>query len=241
MAFKQFHLAPSTGEAVADPRSRSRALIGGDLQMRRAHGTPSKLADPDVLDPVFRAQDFEAVRAWCQRDEDRPLVVEIGFQLGEFAVAYCARRPEIAYLGFEVRKQFCEESARLLRSRGLENARLCLADARLILPDMAAGGRLDELLVFFPDPWWKPRHVKKRLFSDDFVADAHDWLRPGGRLLLKTDVEPYAALAEATLAAHGGYRVERLADPHAGLPWTLRERRCDLHGYPTWAVAGVRQ
>lgn len=241
MAFKQFHVAPLDEGAVDSARRRSKALIGGDLQMRRAHGTPSQLADPDVLDPVFRQQDFAAVRDACQAEDGRPLVVEIGFQLGEFAAAFCADRPQTRYLGFEVRKQFCEETARLLRAKAIGNARVCLADARLVLPDVAAGGRLDELFVFFPDPWWKPRHVKKRLFSEDFVADAHQWLRPGGRLLLKTDVVQYAELGEAVLRAHGGFAVERLADPHAGLPWTLRERRCDLHGYPTWAVAGIRQ
>lgn len=241
MAFKAFHVAPSDAAPSEQERQRRRSLIGGDLQARRANGSPSELADPDVLDPVFRPSDFEAVRQWCQRDDGKAVVVEIGFQLGEFAAAFCVAQPEVAYLGFEVRKHFCEETAKLLRSKGAENARICLADARPILPEVAAGGRLQEIFVFFPDPWWKPRHIKKRLFSEHFVADAHDWLRPGGRLLLKTDVEPYAALGEAVLRAHGGFAVERLADPHAGLPWTLRERRCNLHGHPTWAVAGIRQ
>ena len=67
------------------------------------------------------------------------------------------------------------------------------------------------------------------------------WLcLPGGVLLVKTDVEGYADWAEAEMRAVSGLRVTRLEDPKAGLPPTQRERRCGIHGRPTWAVEAVR-
>ena len=140
------------------------------------------------LDPVFRADDEAKLTAWCAPGP-QPLVVEIGFQMGEFAAAYCQRRPEIRYAGFEVRRKFCEEANALLEASGLTNAWLALVDAREMLPRILQPGSVSEFLVFFPDPWWKARHIKKRLLYAEFIAQMADWLAPGGRLLLKTDVE----------------------------------------------------
>lgn len=238
MAFKQFHI-DSADDRPADQR-RARAYIGGSLDQRRAKGTPSQLAGQFIADPVFRPADLAMLQQWCAPDAERPLAVEIGFQMGEFAAEYCLQRPHVRYLGFEVRKHFCTETDRLLVERGVPNARLALVDARLVLADIVRPASLQELFVFFPDPWWKPRHVKKRLISKEFVEDAAHLLAPGGRLLLKTDVQAYADFGEETMRGHAGFAVERLADPAADLPPTLRERRCRLHGYPTWAVQAVR-
>ena len=72
------------------------------------------------------------------------------------------------------------------------------------------------------------------------LAAALSLLAPGGRLLLKTDVAGYADWAENELSAVPGLRASRLADPSAGLPPTLRERRCRFHGYPTFAIEALR-
>lgn len=241
MAFRTFHIDDKPVQAPEQlQRKKQKALIGGSLEMRRAHGHPSSLQGQFLLDPIFRAEDEQRLRELCAADPARPLTIEIGFQMGEFAVAYCQREPQRRYVGFEVRKKFCEETHAALEAAGVTNATICLVDAREMLPLVLAPASLDELLVFFPDPWWKPRHVKKRLLTAEFIADAATYLRPGGRLLLKTDVSEYADWAEALMRADPHYRVARLDDPSAGLPLTLRERRCRLHGYPTWAVQADR-
>lgn len=240
MPIKTFHL-PDSGTAAQDPRKRQKALIGGSLEMRRQHGTPSDIVGQFVLDPIYRAADEERLRAACAIDPARPLTIEIGFQMGEFAAAWCALHPDRRYVGFEVRKSYCLEANGRFEAGGIKNAVVCLVDAREAIPRVLTPGTLDELLVFFPDPWWKPRHVKKRLVSPEFIADAGNWLRPGGRLLFKSDVHDYAQWTAGVMEADGRFDVEHLADPSDGLPLTLRERRCRHHGLPTWAVQARRR
>jgi len=243
MALRKFHVSdspqpPADGEAQS--RRKAKALIGGSIAMRRLHGTPSEIGGTYILDPIFREDDLQKLRAAVDPSDPRPLVIEIGFQMGEFAVAFCKANPGVRYVGFEVRKKYCQEADALAVQQNVTNATFCLVDAREMLREVLTPGTLDQLLVFFPDPWWKPRHIKKRLLTDDFVAEGARCLRPGGRLLLKTDVPGYADWAQGVMAANPDFAIERLADPSAQLPPTLRERRCHFHGYPTFAVQATR-
>lgn len=245
MALRKFHVSdtppPLADGDVAVSRRKAKALIGGSLEMRRLHGTPSEIGGSFILDPIFREADLQKLKAIVDPADARPLVVEIGFQMGEFAAAFCQANPGVRYVGFEVRKKYCQEADTLAVKNGIQNATFCLVDAREMLREVLTPGTLDQLLVFFPDPWWKPRHIKKRLLTADFVAEAAHLLRPGGRLLLKTDVPGYADWAQGVMAADPHFEVERLANPAAELPPTLRERRCHFHGYPTFAVQATRR
>ena len=233
MALRKFHVSdtppPVDGDAAVS-RRQAKALIGGSIAMRRLHGTPSEIGGTFILDPIFRAADLDKLRAAVDPADARPLVVEIGFQLGEFAVAFCQANPGVR-----------QEADALAVKNMIGNAVFCLVDAREMLREVLAPGTLDQLFVFFPDPWWKPRHIKKRLLTADFVAEAARALRPGGRLLLKTDVPGYADWAQGVMAEDPHFDVVRLADPGADLPPTLRERRCHFHGYPTFAVQATRK
>ena len=245
MALRKFHVSDSSNSSVPGEaelsRRKAKALIGGSIEMRRLHGTPSEIGGTFILDPIFRAADQDKLQAIVAPTDPRPLVVEVGFQMGEFAAAFCEANPNVRYVGFEVRKKYCQEADALAVQKGLTNAVFCLVDAREMLREVLVPGTLDQLLVFFPDPWWKPRHIKKRLLTADFVAEAAHFLRPGGRLLLKTDVPGYADWAQGVMAEDPHFEVERLAEPGAALPPTLRERRCHFHGYPTFAVQATRK
>ncbi|MSP91820.1 MAG: hypothetical protein EXR79_08495 [Myxococcales bacterium] len=245
MAQKPFHVpvplpAP---DAAEDPRDwlRKRALIGGDLDQRRAHGKPSGVQGRWVLDPVFRPADEATLRAHCDPTDPRPLVIEIGFQFGRFATPYCLLHPHVRFVGFEVRRKFCQDASARLEQFGVTNAWLALVDARALLSEVVAPASVAELFVFFPDPWWKRDQAKKRLLSAEFVSEAALLIRLGGRLLLKTDVPGYADWAEAVLRGEPAFDVRRLADPSAGLPPTLREGRCLRFGTPTFAIEARRR
>lgn len=204
--------------------------------MRRAHGHPSELKGTYLFDPIFREEDMAALKAWCEPDPERPLVVEIGFQRARFAAQWCQQNAGARYLGFEVRKKFCEDADAWLVRHEIDNARLALVDARSVLTDLIPEGTVDAFFCFFPDPWWKKRHMKKRLVSRSFAEVAQRLLKDDGVLVVKTDVQGYADWAEQELREVAGWRVERLDDPHAGLPLTQRERRCQLRELPTWAI-----
>lgn len=139
-----------------------------------------------------------------------PLVVEIGFGRGEAALAMAAADPDRDLLAMDVHRAGAGMLLRDAHDAGLTNVRVLVGDAVPVLRDRVAPGALDEVRIFFPDPWPKARHHKRRLVTPDFVALVASRLRPagtdgpddlGGRLHCATDWEPYAAQMLAAVEA----------------------------------------
>lgn len=131
---------------------------------------------------------------------DHPLELEVGFGKGLFLVTAAQAHPEINFVGVEIVRKYQLFTATRLAKRGLDNVRVACADVRLFLPRCVAEASLQAIHVYFPDPWWKKRHHKRRVFTAEFVAECARVLRPGGQLYAVTDVEDYAALMSALLA-----------------------------------------
>jgi len=136
-----------------------------------------------------------------------PLVVEIGSGMGEATAAMAAADPYRDVLAVEVHTPGLGNLLRLVEAAGLSNVRVVEADAREVLRDLLAPGSVDEVRVFFPDPWPKARHAKRRLVSAGFADLVASRLRPGGRLHVATDWPAYADRAAAVLEAHAAYDV----------------------------------
>ncbi|WP_430780057.1 tRNA (guanosine(46)-N7)-methyltransferase TrmB [Actinoplanes sp. G11-F43] len=158
-----------------------------------------------------------------------PVVLEIGFGMGDATAAMAAADPGRGYLAVEVHTPGIGNLLALAGERGLSNVRVALGDAMQLVFRIAPGS-LDAVHVFFPDPWPKARHHKRRLIQPANVALLRDRLRPGGVLHCATDWPEYAVSMAVTLDADPGLR--RLpAGPH-GRPETKFERRGAAAGRP---------
>ncbi|WP_049788421.1 tRNA (guanosine(46)-N7)-methyltransferase TrmB [Isoptericola variabilis] len=151
---------------------------------------PRALAATSV-DPAWRF-DAEAVFGRCA-----PLVVEIGSGQGEAIVAAADAHPERDHLAVEVYTpglaQTIVRAERCRERRGLDNLRLLQVNAAELLETALPPASADEVWVFFPDPWHKSRHHKRRLVRPSFATQVARVLRPGGVLRLATDWAEYAA------------------------------------------------
>ncbi|KAA1427362.1 tRNA (guanosine(46)-N7)-methyltransferase TrmB [Nocardioides antri] len=146
-----------------------------------------------IPDEAVDAPDF-SFDAWFGRGpEDRDgLIVEIGSGVGEATAVLAARRPSYDVLAFEVWKPGVASTLARLAEAGVDNVRLCSVDAVWSVEHLLAPGSIAELWTFFPDPWHKKKHHKRRLVTPSFAALVASRLRPGGVWRLATDWEGYA-------------------------------------------------
>jgi len=172
-----------------------------------AHHEQWVIPDEAVDLPDFTLSD------WFGREA--PLVVEIGSGIGEATAVLAARRPEVNVLAFEVWRPGVAHALGLLDEAGAENVRLIGVDAVWSMQHLIAPGSLEELWTFFPDPWPKSKHHKRRLVTPSFAALVASRLRPGGCWRLATDWAHYAEQMQEVLDAEpnltGGV-VERWED-----------------------------
>jgi tRNA (guanine-N7-)-methyltransferase len=167
-----------------------------------------------------------------------PRCVEIGFGSGDTLVELAARHPEMDFLGIEVHPPGIGHCLLKMQELGLRNLRISQHDAVQVLEFQIPPASLTQVLVYFPDPWHKKRHHKRRLIQPEFAALAASRLVDGGTLHLATDWQPYAEQMLAVLghcpeftnvAAAGGY-VPR----PASRPVTRFERRGERLGHGVW-------
>jgi tRNA (guanine-N7-)-methyltransferase len=167
------------------------------------------------------------------------LELEIGCGHGGFALAFGARRPDTALVGIEQRKKFADLVAQKAAQRGLSNLLILRGDGRLMAPRLFPAGSLAAIHVHFPDPWWKRRHVRRRLVDDSMSTLLLRLLKPGGLLDFRTDVERYALDAVERLeevgfenpAGPGGFSEM----PPGEIPST-REKRYLETGLRVWRL-----
>ena len=149
-----------------------------------AHHADWVIPDEAVDDPGFD------LSQWFGRDA--PLIVEIGSGVGEATAALAATRPAYDVLALEVWRPGVASTLAELEEASVGNVRLCAVDAVWALEQLVSPGQLAGLWTFFPDPWRKTRHHKRRLVTPGFAALAAGRLAPGARWRLATDWADYA-------------------------------------------------
>lgn len=126
---------------------------------------------------------------------DSAKVLEIGFGMGDSTATIARANPQIDYLGIEVHSPGVGNLLHLVNAAGLTNIRLIQHDAVAVLDDMIADAALDGVHIFFPDPWHKKRHHKRRLIQAPFVRKLCAKLKVGAYIHMATDWQEYAEWA----------------------------------------------
>lgn len=176
-----------------------------------------------------------------------PTVLEIGFGMGETTAAIARARPEVNFLAIEVFVAGIGALARRIDELALANVRIVQHDAIEVVRDMLAPASLSGVHVFFPDPWPKTRHHKRRLIAQPFVGQLAERIAPGGYLHCATDWEHYAMQmldvlnGEPRLAnLHPGF-APRPENPVAQRPATRFHARGERLGHAVWDLVFARR
>lgn len=167
-----------------------------------------------------------------------PKILEIGFGMGETTARIAAENPGNDYLGVEVHTPGVGALLKHLQEQALTNVRVVQHDAVEVVREMIPEGSLAGIHVFFPDPWPKKRHHKRRLLQPEFVRLLASRLAPGGYLHAATDWQEYAEHILATLSSEAALsnRHPGFADRPDTRPETKFEQRGLRLGHGTWDI-----
>ncbi len=120
-----------------------------------------------------------------------PVEIEVGFGKGLFLGDVATAFPATNFLGVEIERKYVLSTAGRLAKRSLTNVKVACTDARWFLKMFVREASVDALHVYFPDPWWKKRHKKRKLFTAEFASEAFRILKPDGVFHFATDVKDY--------------------------------------------------
>jgi tRNA (guanine-N7-)-methyltransferase len=136
--------------------------------------------------------------------------IEIGCGNGHFLVEYGSRNPSVQLIGIEVKEKRCQKAAEKARKRRLPNVSIVRGAAEGFLSEVPAS-EVDAFHIYFPDPWPKARHRKRRFLCRENLGRLHDCLRPGGKVFFSTDFFDYYLQAKVLFLLHGGFTL--IPDP----------------------------
>ena len=230
----------SVARPVGDPATEHRAIRSFVVRAGRMTGGQDRawqeLWPKYGIDPGTGLIDFAAVFGRAA-----PVTFEIGFGNGEALVALAQAHPERNFVGLEVHRPGVGHLMLRCETAGLANVRVICQDAMEILQHHVADGALDEVLLYFPDPWPKKRHHKRRIVQPGFTELVARRLGPAGTLRMATDWQPYAEHMLAVVSACASLRSESadgsfVARPDSR-PLTRFEQRGKRLGHGVWDLA----
>ncbi len=223
---------------TARPRRSIRSFV-----VRAGRMGPGQIRALETLGPKFvlpyAPQVLTALQVFGR---SAPLVLEIGFGMGGATAQIAQALPGNDFLGVEVHTPGVGALLKLIDEMRLSNLRIVQHDAVEVLEHMIEPGSLAGVHIFFPDPWHKKKHNKRRLIQSPFVAKLVTHLAPGGYLHCATDWQPYAQQMLEVLSAEPGLRntVEGYAPRPEYRPLTKFENRGLKLGHGVWDLVFVK-
>lgn len=224
---------PVKDSSEAAPRRTIRSFV-----MRSGRATVAQLRALEELWPIFGIDSSEPLDLDVLFGRSAPHMLEIGFGAGEALLTFAQAHPDIDCVGIEVHRPGVGHLMLGAQTAGLKNLRVLDHDAVEVLRDQLAPASLDIVHIFFPDPWHKKRHHKRRLIQAPFVALLARVMRPHSTLRLATDWQHYAEQMREVLDASADF--ENVAG-NAGFvartelrPLTRFERRGHRLGHGVW-------
>jgi tRNA (guanine-N7-)-methyltransferase len=212
--------------------------------LRQGRVTVAQQRAVDTLKPVFGIP-YTAAPLDLEAAFDRaaPKILEIGFGMGDSTATIAQANPQNDYLCLEVHTPGVGNLFKVMDEQGLTNIRIIQHDAVVVLRDMISDATLDGVHIFFPDPWHKARHNKRRLIQAPFIDKLMAKLKPGGYIHVATDWENYAEQVLEVLSAEP--QLENTAAGYAPRPeyrpLTKFEKRGINLGHGVWDLVFRRK
>ncbi len=208
---------------------------------RITHGrTETWQTDGVLLEPAALTERIDFARMF---GNTRPVEIEIGSGKGTFLLARAGARPEVNFIGIEYVSSYCAYTADRVRRSGLTNVRMLPGDAAPFFRTCVPDASLLRLHVYFPDPWPKRKHHRRRLIQPPFVAEARRTLIIGGQLIIVTDHLDYFQQIRTVLEhAEGFARIPfpRMSPREGELVGTNFERKYIAQGRPFYHTTRLR-
>ena len=195
---------------------------------------------------LYDRKPLDMATAFGPETTKHPLILEIGFGMGDATAHIAGLMPEKNFLGCEVHEPGVGALLKLIEEKHLTNVRIIQHDAVQVLDDMLPMESLDGVHIFFPDPWHKTKHHKRRLIQPHLVRKLASHLKIGGYLHCATDWEPYAIQMLDVLSAESMLRNTAPTSDHgfsprpAYRPQTKFERRGLRLGHGVWDLVFTR-
>ncbi|MGN0894251.1 MAG: tRNA (guanosine(46)-N7)-methyltransferase TrmB [Succinivibrio sp.] len=213
---------------------RAGRMTAGQIRAIEELG-PKYMVDVEKLEPINTDEVF---------GRSAPLVVEIGFGMGVSFVQMAKEAPEYNFLGIEVHPPGVGSALKLIDQEQLTNVRIIQFDAFEVLSKCLAPKSVDVLQIFFPDPWPKKRHIKRRLINDDFVKLVAPLFKSGGQFRMATDWEDYAVQMLDVMTRAEGFTNTSVDGTYIPRPsWrplTKFEQRGQRLGHGVWDLVFKR-